>query len=237
MNLNRKLTLRKELRLTNADRNKVIVSALSLTTSLQGFTNPFEYDGDDLINIVTKAVAALDVQRDIESLEQKGSDKFDEFIESRLRTRNVNFWDPMKKLSLKTWKTSLKETKIKFGDKTMELKEDRGLFARMLIVANARPEISLENTKGTYELSVVPRALFAADGSMHHCSKKSQLMSILEKQADQASIPCSNITNIVETDRIAVVDAMVIVQSLEKPKSVKTCKDLSEHFCSSHAAV
>ena len=81
----------KHYELTNAERNKVIVSALSLTTTLQGFTNPFEYDRDDLINIVTKAVVAFDVHRDIESLEQKGSDKFDEFIESRLKTRNVHF--------------------------------------------------------------------------------------------------------------------------------------------------
>ena len=66
----------------------------------------------------------------------------------------------------------------------MELKEDRDMFARMLIVANSSPQISLENTKGTYELSVVPRALFAADGPMHHCSEKSQLVAILEKQAD-----------------------------------------------------
>ena len=154
----------KHYELTNAERNKVIVSALSLTTTLQGFTNPFEYDWDDIINIVTKAVVSVDVQKDIETLEQKGSETFDEFIESRLKTRNTNFWDSMKKLSLKTWKSSLKETKIKVGDKTVELKEDRGLFARMLIVANSRPEISLENTIGTYELSVVPRALFASDG-------------------------------------------------------------------------
>ena len=79
----------------------------------------------------------------------------------------------------------MKETKIKVVEKTVELKEDMGLFARMLIVANSRPEISLENKIGTYELSVIPRALFAADGSMHHCSEKSQLMTILEKQADQ----------------------------------------------------
>lgn len=203
---------------------------MSLTTTLQGFTNPFEYDGDDIVNIVTKAVVAVDVQRDIETLEEKGSDKFDEFIESRLKTRNTHFWDAMKKLSLKTWKTSLKEIKIKVGDKTVELKEDRGLFARMRIVANSRPEISLENTIGTYELSVVPRALFAADGSMHHCSEKSQ-MTILEKQSDQSSTLCSATANIIETDRVAVVDAMVIVQSFDKPKSVKTCKDLSNHFC------
>lgn len=220
----------KHYELTNAARTKVIVSALSLTTTLQGFTNPFEYDGDDIINIVTKAVVAVDIQRDIETLEQNGSDKFDEFVESRLKTKSTNFWDPMKKLSLKTWKTSLNETKLKVGDKTVELKEDRGLFARMLIVANSRPEISLEDTIGTYELSVVPRALFAADGSMHHCSEKSQLMAILEKQVDMTMINTSA-ENIVETDRVAIVDAMVIVQSLDKPKSVKTCKDLSDHFC------
>ena len=78
------------------------MSALSLTTTLQDFTNPFEYDGDDIINIVIKAVVTVDVQTDIETLEQRGSEKFDEFIESRLKTKNTNFLDPIKKLSLKT---------------------------------------------------------------------------------------------------------------------------------------
>ena len=45
------------------------MSALSLTTTLQGFTNPFEYD---IINIVTKAVVTVDVQKDIETLNKKG---------------------------------------------------------------------------------------------------------------------------------------------------------------------
>ena len=106
------------------------------------------------------------------------------------------------------------------------------MFARMLIVANSTLEISLENTKGTYELSVFQRALSAADGSMHHCSEKSQLMAILEKQADESSTLCSNTTHIMETDRVAIVDAIVIVHSLDKSKSVKTCKDLSYHICS-----
>ena len=114
----------------------------------------------------------------------------------------------MKTVSLKTWKTSLKETKLKVGDKTVKLKEDRGLFARMLIVANSRPDISLETTIGIYELSIVPRSLFAADGLMNHCSDKSQLMAILEKQADQPVL-ASELTS--ETGRVAVVDAMVKV--------------------------
>ena len=65
----------------------------------------------------------------------------------------------MKKTSLKTWKASLKETKVKVGNKTVELKEDVGLFARMFLIAIFRLEISLEATIETYELSIVPRSL------------------------------------------------------------------------------
>ena len=46
----------------------------------------------------------------------------------------------------------------------------------------------MEDTIETYELSVVRSALFAADGSMYHCSHKSQLMTILEKEIDQTLI-------------------------------------------------
>jgi hypothetical protein len=61
------------------------------------------------------------------------------------------------------------------------MKEDRVLFARMLIVARSRPEIHLEDAIGNYECSVVPRALFAHVGVMLHCSKKSDLLQILEE--------------------------------------------------------
>ena len=218
----------KHYELSNTARTKLFLSALSLSTTLQGFTNPFEYEGDDIINIVTKAVVPENVQNDLAKIEKVGSETLEEFLESRLKTQRINVWDPMKKVSLKTWKTTLKETKLKVGDKTVELKEDRGLFARMLIVANSRPDISLETTIGTYELSIVPRSLFAADGLMNHCSDKSQLMAILEKQANQPVLT-SELTS--ETDRVAVVDAMVIVQCLDKPKTIKTCKDLSDYFC------
>ena len=61
----------------------------------------------------------------------------------------------------------------------MELKEDRALFARMLVVSKAKDN-DLKQVVGTYELSVVSRALLAADGSMLHATSKSDLMSILE---------------------------------------------------------
>jgi len=71
--------------------------------------------------------------------------------------------------------------KMTAGDKIVELQEDRYPFARMLVISKSRSEINLRETIAMYEFSVVPRAMFATDGTMLHCSTKSNLMAILEK--------------------------------------------------------
>ena len=74
-----------------------------------------------------------------------------------------------KKASLRTWKSTSKETNITVK-KIAELQEDRCLFARMMVVCKSRPEFNLQEVIGTYEFSLVPRSLFVADGKMLHCS-------------------------------------------------------------------
>ena len=51
----------------------------------------------------------------------------------------------------------------------------------MMVVCKSRPEINLKEAIGQYEFSVVPRSLFAADGTMRHCSMMSSLITIFEK--------------------------------------------------------
>jgi len=51
------------------------------------------------------------------------------------------------KCQLKTWKkegSARKSVKHKVVDQVVELKDDRSLFARMLIVARSRPEMNLK---------------------------------------------------------------------------------------------
>ena len=43
----------KHYELSNAARNKLYLSALSLTTTLQASTKPIHYDSEDVINVVT----------------------------------------------------------------------------------------------------------------------------------------------------------------------------------------
>lgn len=73
-----------------------------------------------------------------------------------------------------------KSTKVASRNDMVELKENRNLFARLLVVSRSGDDLNFEATVGNYELSVVPRPLFCADGKMLHCQQKSQLLAILK---------------------------------------------------------
>ena len=87
----------------------------------------------------------------------------------------------MKKRKLQTWKSNRKVIKVKTVERVVELKEDRSLFAHLMMVSKSRPDIDIKEAIGLYEFTV-PRALFDSDGIMMHCSCKSMLMHILEKK-------------------------------------------------------
>ena len=76
----------------------------------------------------------------------------------------------MKKRKLKTWKSSCKVIKMKTAVKVIELKEDGSLFARLMMICKSRPEVDIKEAIALYEFSVVPRSLFAPDGTMLHAT-------------------------------------------------------------------
>ena len=50
----------------------------------------------------------------------------------------------MKKRNLQTWKSATKRLKLKVDQIVVELKEDRNIFPRLLLVAKSRPNMNLE---------------------------------------------------------------------------------------------
>jgi len=150
-----------------------------LTSTIQGFTNPFIENAKDLCNIVTKAIMPDVVRTDVVSEPEIGNNLAETFIAERLTSGKVNLWSPIKKRQLKTWRSAGMKMKITAGDEIVEL-QDRSLFARVLVISKSRFEINLRETIATCEFSVVPGAMFEADGTMLHCSTKSNLMAILE---------------------------------------------------------
>ena len=67
-----------------------------------------------------------------------------------IKTNNLILWAPTKKCQLQTWKSTVKYIKLKVDQKVVELKEDRNLFARLLMVAKSRPNINLEEAIGKH---------------------------------------------------------------------------------------
>ena len=99
--------------------------------------------------------------------------------------------------------------------------------------------IMLENMM--QEFSCISCALFASDGSLHPCVGKSKLMQVLEKQSTasteishedrQCSVPILGEPEDHTKYKLAIVDAMVIVQYIASSvMDIRTCKDLAAQF-------
>ena len=76
------------------------------------------------------------------------------------------------------------------------------------MMCQSRPEIDLQEAISMYEFNLVPRSLFAADGTMLHCLTKSALMSLIEKEAPAATSSDAPTGVPVVRNKVVVVDGM-----------------------------
>ena len=97
-----------------------------------------KYEGEELTNIITKVVMPAEVQKDVGNQDDIGQQAYAKFVEECTNTNELNTWAIMKKVQLKMWKSARKSVKNKVTDQVVELKEERLLFAYMLIVAWSR---------------------------------------------------------------------------------------------------
>ena len=215
--------------LTREDKN-----IHTLINTIETFINPFTDEGTDVYNLVTKVVMPEKIKNDLCSQNVIGQTLFDTFVKERIQSRKINIWDTMKKRKLCTWKSNAKKVKVSTKEKVIELQEDRSLFARMMMVCRTRPEIDVKEAIGVYEFALVPRSMFAPDGTMLRCSAKSALMAILEKLppvlSSQRSDSCTMIPTAGPNLTVLIIDGMAELHCLDKPEWVKNCAQLADHF-------
>lgn len=154
-------------------------------------------------------------------------------MEERINKNEVSVWARMKKVQLKMWKSARKTVKHKLADRVVEMKDDRSLFARMLIVARSRSEINLKEAIGQYKFTSQPRALFTMAGDLLPCTDKSKLGTILEELPNRKRTSDDDIDQQPQnattdgcpqpTKKVIVIDGMAVVQGMGKPQWIKTC--------------
>ena len=98
-----------------------------------------------------------------------------------------------------------KQQKVKIRDQSVDLRETKDLYGRLMILAKSNRDIDQKAAIGNFEFTLTPRALFAPDGSILPCADKSKLIHCLDKLqknngTDQnAQLPSSE-------DQVEVID-------------------------------
>ena len=118
---------------------------------------------------------------------------------------------------------------VTINNKTYQIKEERKLLNRLLIVSRTRPDLDLPKELGKFEFSVTPPSIFASDGTLNHEKKKShisvQLQNYQQPSEEQEGIQMS------DARKVIIFDAMTIVNKIDIKKSdIKNCLEFASNF-------
>ena len=190
-------------------------------------TNPFAHDSDALLNIATGVVLLEDVAQNLVHSTEKGRQQMNAFVEKRMNSNAVGFWEPIPNLKIKTFSSANKKIRVKSSDELVTVNADRDLFGRLLIVSNTR-QICLKDVL-SFELSPVPYALANTDGNLRK-GTKSVLCSLLEKHVNVVQrLPAS------PNPTVVIIDGMAVIQ-MSKSAGASTFGELSEKYYNNFSA-
>ena len=102
------------------------------------FKNPWSKDSE-LTSLSTGIEATSEVRSNLLQAKEKGLAACKEFIKDRCSSDSVlDYFDPLKKQKLKTFKDLKAVSKISIKDRVLPLQMDRTLFARMAVLGQFR---------------------------------------------------------------------------------------------------
>ena len=194
--------------------------------------------------MITRAYVPQEYVPHILNIDETGQKLYADYVSERINGE-ISLWAPVKKQNNKMFLSGNKKFTVKIRDKTVDLKETKDLYGRLMVLARSSRQIDQKQAIGNYEFTLTPRALFAPNGNLLPCTDKSNLIHLLENFAkkDRAHQDQSQVADISSTEamvsnqeshsvrKIALVDGMVVVQKLtKKPATVITVKNLSEWF-------
>ena len=158
--------------------------------------NPFdisEYEGEKmpLINIATGTVAPSEVTESLLTAKEQGENAMGEFVKDRLISGKKDFWNPLKKINIKTFQSLNKPIKLSKSKQTLKaVNIDRQVYSRLLVVSKDR-EIDLQEVQ-SYELAPVPLALANMDGSLRKPNKSILLKELEMDHLSQNTLPAGD---------------------------------------------
>ena len=214
VNLRSGKSLHKDLNITRIEKDlKDVQEIIDLLEEV--FIHPVEERG--LVSLPS-GIVATDIKDDLMNAYSLGQKAIDNFINERLSENgSVDFFEPVKKLNLKTFKDIMKVIKVSVKDRIIPFKVHRDLLGQIAFIRKRR-SINLQNVF-CYPLGPLPWALSGSVGELHKTNKVALLHS-LEKDATPLTSPPRN--------HAAIIDGMAVVQKC-KPTG-KTFKQMASNM-------
>ena len=160
------------------------------------FNNPFQMPDDGkLYNISSGAPASDDVARDVLTAEVTGRKAKEDFIDSRLM-KNEGFFNPIKRLNLKTLAHMHQTVKLSTSNNKLIEYKQQGNIAFQLLMKSRDKKLDLEKLM-TYPLTPVPFSIGLADGFLAKTDKSKGFRYIV-KDCDDAKLPQSEEAVVIE---------------------------------------
>ena len=136
--------------------------------------NPFSTKSDQLDNLTTHAYIENEYVPQILNINATGQELYEEYVSERING-DVSLWAPVKKQNNNMYLSGNKKSSVKIRDKTVDLKETKDIYGRLMVLARSIRDIDQKQAIGYYEFTLTPVALFAPNRVM--------LMHALTKQS------------------------------------------------------
>jgi len=170
------------------------------------WSNPI-LDSSAMVCISTGVVATEDVSEQLLRAEEIGEQAYQNFKIASIPVgkSSADFFKPIKKQNLKTFTNMKSAARIRTPKVDLVLKCDRGVFARMAIIAQIR-QLDLREVF-SFPLGPLPWALAAPDGSLRKTSK-CKLLEALSTGTEPPNL---------QGNSAMIIDGMDLLQKLIHP--------------------
>ncbi|KAJ8023018.1 hypothetical protein HOLleu_38079 [Holothuria leucospilota] len=150
--------------------------------------NPFTKEDEHLIKIASGVIASYAIQKDLTGAEERGEAEVLKFFSQRLQSNEVDLFEAMEKIKLKTFTNLSTTVKTKIKTKTVSMKADRNLMAR-LVIGRYR-NLDLKELL-SFNLGPFPLSLATSNGTLAK-TNKSKLLHAIEALSEDHILTSQN---------------------------------------------
>ena len=132
---------------------------------------------EPLVNIASAVKATDSITDDLRTAEKKGNAAFVSFVVTRLKSNEIEYlYAPLPKSNLQTFGNLVKSRTVKSTATAVVVKDDRGMFARIVVIAHHR-QMNMQEVLA-YPLGPLPWSLAIADGAPTKTAKSALLHNL-----------------------------------------------------------